>query len=73
MEMINDIDSRMKHESNDLANKADKLYNFISSNPEYKQLLEKDKQLLKEQLVYMRHYLRVLENRISRRHIANMT
>ena len=71
--MSNDIDSRMQHESKDLADKINKLSNFISSNPEYKQLLEKDKQLLKEQLVHMRPYLRVLENRISRRHIANMT
>lgn len=71
--MVNDANSRMQHENDDLANKVNDLSDFITSNPEYKQLLEKDRQLLKEQLVHMRQYLRVLETRISRRHIANMT
>ena len=71
--MGNDADSRMQHESNDLVYKVNDISNFINNNPEYEQLLEKDKQLLKEQLFHMGHYLHVLENRILRRHTANMT
>lgn len=62
--------SRMHQEFSELNDRANKLAGFISNNPLFGELKEKDKELMREQLASMRSYERVLGMRVCRAELA---